>query len=40
MVILKLMFILVEGRNNIFVRAVDNFNNVTEETYPIVYKPK
>jgi len=28
---------LVEGRNNVFVRAVDKFNNVTEDAYAIVY---
>jgi len=30
---------LVEGDNNVFVRAVDKFNNTIEETYPIQYKP-
>jgi len=29
---------LVEGRNNVYVRAVDKFNNVTEEAYAIVYR--
>ncbi len=29
---------LVEGRNNVYVRAVDKFNNVTEESYIIVYQ--
>jgi Caspase domain/Glucodextranase, domain B len=29
---------LVEGRNNVFVRAVDKFNNTSEETYAIVYR--
>jgi hypothetical protein len=29
---------LVEGRNNVFVRAVDKFNNVTEEAYAVVYR--
>lgn len=30
---------LVEGMNNVFVRAVDKFNNVIEETYAIKYIP-
>ena len=30
---------LVEGNNNVFVRAVDAFNNSIEETYSIVYQP-
>ncbi len=29
---------LVEGKNNVFVRAVDKFNNSVEETYVINYK--
>ena len=29
---------LVEGRNNVYVRAVDKFNNVTEESYVIAYQ--
>lgn len=30
---------LAEGSNNIYVRAVDNYNNAVEETYSIVYQP-
>ncbi|MBU8893729.1 MAG: caspase family protein [Bacteroidales bacterium] len=30
---------LVGGKNNIFVRATDKFNNSIEETYAIVYQP-
>ena len=30
---------LAEGHNNVFVRAVDKFNNVVEETYGIIYEP-
>lgn len=30
---------LVEGNNNVYVRAVDKFNNAIEETYSIVYQP-
>ncbi len=31
---------LAEGHNNIFVRAVDKFNNSVEETYAIIYVPE
>lgn len=30
---------LVEGNNNVYVRAIDQFNNSIEETYSIVYQP-
>jgi hypothetical protein len=30
---------LAEGNNNIYVRAVDKYNNAVEETYSIVYQP-
>ncbi len=30
---------LIEGNNNIYVRAIDKFNNSIEETYPIIYQP-
>ncbi|MDA3952827.1 MAG: caspase family protein [Bacteroidales bacterium] len=29
---------LIEGTNNIYVRAIDKFNNSIEETYPIIYQ--